>query len=184
MLAVPEHGDDLEKWNQDLTEGEEAADLSKTDPHNVAKSAVAQVAFCLGEKAFMEMAAGHMQGGLKHENWRVRQACIMATGMCVDACKSSYKKNLKELVGALAGALEDSHPCVRYVGMTALSLICQNTSPKFQKLVGAGYLQKLWQVLNEDGFSKNRLHSVSAMIDFCRGVLLAGDEATDEDEET
>lgn len=40
MLAQPEHGDDLKEWNEDLSEGEEA-DLSKNDPHSVAKSGLA-----------------------------------------------------------------------------------------------------------------------------------------------
>lgn len=65
MLAQPEHGDNLNEWNSDLSEGEEA-DLSKNDPHSVAKSGIAQIAFCMGEKSFMEMAATHMQSGLTH----------------------------------------------------------------------------------------------------------------------
>ncbi len=123
MMAQPEHSEDLKEWNNDLSEGEEG-DISKSDPHSVAKQGMAQVAFCIGEKAFMEMASVHMQSGLTHEDWKIRQACVMATGVISDACKDFYRKNIKQVITALAPSLADTHPRVRFAGMTALSLIC------------------------------------------------------------
>lgn len=48
-------------------------------------------------------------------------------------------------------------------------------------MAGTSYLEQLCSVLSEDDFSKNKLHAVSAMIDFCRGVLLAEEDGEDEE---
>ena len=67
----------------------------------------------------------------------------MLMGLIAEACKTSMKKNMDEAMKLACSGLIDSHPIVRYAGLSCTALLLTELSPHAQRK----YHQELFQVL-------------------------------------
>ena len=170
MLSHVELSEDseLEEWCNQV----EAEDITKSDPHSRAKEGLARFSRAEGEKTTVEATTDIIKNAIQSEDWKFRQAGYYLLGYITESCKKIFGQNLDEIMKMAASGVEDSHPRVKYAGLTCLGLMLSEHSPKAQKKYHAEIMPKLMSIMQNDPVVKIKAQAVSATINFVRDLIV------------
>lgn len=170
--------DDLEEWAKEKDEEE----VTRTDPHGVAREALVRFSRTIGEKVTVEASSELIKNSIVDADWKRRQAGYYYLGYIAEACKAIFSKNLEETMKMAAAGVVDEHPRVQYAGLTCLGLMLSEQAPDAQKKFHAEIMPQLLSIMNSGSYLKIKTQATSAAVNFVR-ELIQVDEAGIEDTE-
>lgn len=178
MITEVPYEDDLEEWAND----HEEEDVTRTDPHGVAREALVRFARIIGEKVTIEASSDLIKRAITDSDWRVRQAGYFYLGYIAESCKNIFSKNLEETMKMAASGVVDEHPRVQYAGLTCLGLMLAEQAPKAQKTFHGEIMPQLMAIMNSDALLKVKAQATSAAVNFVRELIQVDEDGIEDTE--
>ncbi|KNH07431.1 hypothetical protein XU18_1963 [Perkinsela sp. CCAP 1560/4] len=113
----------VEEDEQWAYQGIDGGDQSDTEDYDIGLEALDRMACALKGKCLAPLATKAITESVKHENWRIRQSALLCVGQIAEGCKTSFLKNLNQIISLVLAHTEDSHPRVRFAAVSSLAQI-------------------------------------------------------------
>jgi hypothetical protein len=177
VSMLTEVDDDMEAWAATV----DAKDSGSVDPFNTAINAFNRLSVDLGEKTILAACTPIIKSCIQSQDWKQRQAGYMIFGLIAESCKESLAKNMDEAMKMACSGLVDSHPRVRFAGLSCTALLLTEISPKAQYKFHAELMPMFINMMTKETLIKIQTHAVSTTINFTQGLI---NEEEGEKEET
>jgi hypothetical protein len=178
MITEVPFEDDLNEW----AEEKEEEDVTRTDPHGVAREALVRFSRIIGENITIAASSDLIKAAIVDPDWKRRQAGYFYLGYIAESCTKIFAKNLDETMRMSAAGVVDEHPRVQFAGLTCLGLMISEQAPKAQKDYHSEIMPRLMSIMNSDSLLKIKTQATSAAVNFVR-ELITVDETGIEDTE-
>lgn len=178
MITEVPYEDDLNAW----AEEKEEEDVTRTDPHGVAREGLVRFARIMGEQVTIDASSDLIKQNIVDSDWRKRQAGYYYLGYIAETCKKIFAKNLEETMKMAAAGVVDEHPRVKYAGLSCLGLMLTEQAPKAQKQFHAELMPQLMNLMNGDALLKVKTQACAATVSFVRELIQVDEDEIDETE--
>lgn len=178
MITEVPFEDDLEEWANE----KEEEDITRTDPHAVAREALMRFSRIIGENVTIEASSELIKAAITNEDWKKRQAGYFYLGYIAESCKKIFSKNLDETMKMAAAGVVDPHPRVQFAGLTCLGLMVTEQAPKAQKAYHSEIMPQLMGIMNSDAIIKIKTQATAAAVSFVRELITVDEQGIEETE--
>ncbi|CAI2376389.1 unnamed protein product [Moneuplotes crassus] len=178
MITEVTNEDDIEEWAKE----KEEEDITRSDPHAVAREALLRFSRIVGENITIEASIDLIKTAITDEDWKKRQAGYYYLGYIAESCKKILSKDLEETMRLSAAGVVDSHPRVQYAGLTCLGLMITEQAPKAQKKYHAEIMPQLMSIMKSDCYMKIKTQATSAAVSFVRELIQVDEQGIEETE--
>lgn len=167
MITEVPFADSIDEWAEEKEEEE----VTRTDPHGVAREALIRFSRIIGEQVTIEASSELIKQGIVSADWKRRQAGYFFLGYIAESCQKIFSKNLEESMKMAAAGVVDEHPRVQYAGLTCLGLMLTEQSPQAQKTFHAEIMPQLMNIMSSSSLIKIKTQATSAAVSFVRELI-------------
>lgn len=178
MITEVPYEDDIDEWAQE----KEEEDVTRTDPHGVAREALVRFARIIGENITIAASSDLIKAAIVDPDWKRRQAGYFYLGYIAESCQKIFAKNLDETMRMSAAGVVDEHPRVQFAGLTCLGLMISEQAPKAQKDYHSEIMPQLMSIMNSGSLIKIKTQATSAAVNFVRELITVDEAGIEETE--
>ena len=91
------------------------------DIYSSGVGSIQRLAVQMKENVTLEACGPVIGQCLAHEDWKIRQAGYLASGLISEACKEHMKANMDTAFQTAWAGIKDTHPRVKYTGLICLT---------------------------------------------------------------
>lgn len=162
MTEVCPDDDDAAEWNN--------ADNSEDDEdeaeYDSGRQSLDRVALKLGGEALAAPLFQLIPPMLNSNNWRERQAALMALSSAAEGCRDVLISEIPRLLDLILPTLNDQHPRVQYATCNALGQISTDFADVIQRTSGDRIVPALVSKLTNQSVPRVQAHAAAALVNF------------------
>ncbi|KAH3682623.1 hypothetical protein WICPIJ_006412 [Wickerhamomyces pijperi] len=163
MTEVCIDDDDAAEWNNADNSEEDDEEEAEYDS---ARQALDRVALKLGGGALAGPLFQLIPPMLQSQNWRERQAALMALSSAAEGCRDVLIGEIPRLLDLILPALNDNHPRVQYATCNALGQISTDFADVIQRTAGDRIVPALVSRLTNQTVPRVQAHAAAALVNF------------------
>ena len=129
IQMLTECEEDMDTWTE--TVDDEFG--TGNDIYSTGISSIERLAVQMKEAVTLEACGPVISQCLMHEDWKVRQAGFLASGLISESCKEHMKNNMDTAFNTACKGIQDNHPRVKYAGLICLTHLLVQLKPLPQK---------------------------------------------------
>ncbi|KAH3667090.1 hypothetical protein WICMUC_005437, partial [Wickerhamomyces mucosus] len=163
MTEVCVDDDDAAEWNN--ADNSEEDDEEEVE-YDSARQSLDRVALKLGGESLAAPLFQLIPPMLASNNWRERQAALMAISSAAEGCSDVLISEIPKLLDLILPALNDQHPRVQYATCNALGQISTDFADVIQRTAGDRIIPALVSRLNNQTVPRVQAHAAAALVNF------------------
>lgn len=163
MTEVCIDDDDCSEWNNT----EDPTDEGDEDEYNAARQALDRVALKLNGQCLATPLFQYLPHMLQSQNWRERQAALMALSSASEGCADVLILEIPKLLDLVLPSLNDPQPRVQFACCNALGQMSTDFASVIQRTSGGKILPALISMLSTNNVPRVQTHAAAALVNFC-----------------
>lgn len=159
--------DDVKEWTEDET------DLSVTnnDPYSLGKDLLSKASKFLEASHVLPFFLQAIPAFLKDADWAKQHTALLTIGFIAEGCHTKFQENLSELLNMIIPFASSNNPRLVWAFSTTVGLLSTEFEPVIECTYHSIILPALLNILTTNSNIKVLTQTVSALVNFTRGVL-------------
>lgn len=162
LTEVCPDDDEAAEWNNN----DDTDDDDEEPEFDAARQALDRVALKLTGKALAQPLFQYLPAMLQSEQWRERQAALMALSAAAEGCADVLMSEIPRILDMILPALQDPHPRVQYACCNALGQMSTDFADFIQRTAHDRILPGLISKLTNKSVPRVQAHAAAALVNF------------------
>lgn len=154
---------DLAEWNTQTEED----DANEVETSDIAQVALDRASQAMGGEFLVPLLFSYFPGFLAHEDWKYRQAALMAISMVGEGSFAILSPELPKIIELILPFFQDKHPRVRWAAAHTAGQLAEDFATAFQKKSHRTILPALASLLQDSQNPKIQAHTLVSLVKFC-----------------
>lgn len=163
MTEVCIDDDDCAEWNN----VDDPNDEGEEEEYNAARQSLDRVALKLNGQCLAGPLFQYLPHMLQSQNWRERQAALMALSSATEGCADVLISEIPKLLDLILPSLSDNQPRVQFACCNALGQMSTDFATVIQRSSGNRILPALISMLSTRNVPRVQTHAAAALVNFC-----------------
>jgi hypothetical protein len=129
IQMLTECEEDMDAWTETADDEFGAGN----DIYSTGVSSIERLAVQMKENVTLQACGPVISQCLEHQDWKVRQAGYLTSGLISESCKEHMKANMDTAFNTACKGIQDQHPRVKYAGLICLTSLLVQLKPLPQK---------------------------------------------------
>jgi hypothetical protein len=167
IQMLTECEEDMDVWTETVDDEFGAGN----DIYSTGVSSIERLAVQMKENVTLQACGPVISQCLEHQDWKIRQAGYLTSGLISDSCKDHMRANMDIAFNTACQGIKDAHPRVKYAGLFCLTQLLVQLKPLPQKKYHAELVPALLQIINSAELPKLRTQAVHCLYQFTSGLI-------------